>query len=86
MLLRVVDEGVFRDIPIKEGEMFLLPGAYAHSRLLCSHNLLNGRIGNTPHNPVRFANTVGVVVERVRPDDSTGTSFYLLLCALPFYV
>lgn len=25
---------------------------------------------NTPHSPVRFANTVGLVVERTRPDDS----------------
>lgn len=25
---------------------------------------------NTPHNPVRFANTVGIVVERVRPADA----------------
>lgn len=29
-------------------------------------------LGNTPHNPVRFANTVGIVIERQRPEEVMG--------------
>lgn len=73
MLLRVVDGGVFRDIEIGEGEMFLLPGAPTSISALHVF-ILNLPIANTPHNPVRFADTVGVVMERVRPPSSLGIS------------
>ena len=74
MLLRVVDGEEFRDIHIEEGEMFLLPGSPETlvTRQTCPHLLLS--IANTPHNPVRFSNTIGLVVERVRPNDATGES------------
>ena len=47
MLLATIQDGRRVDIPIHEGEMFLLP---AH----------------VPHSPQRFADTVGLVVERQR--------------------
>ena len=45
--LKVIEDGVPREIPIREGEIFLLPAGI-------------------PHSPQRPANTVGMVIERVR--------------------
>ena len=47
ILVTVQVEGEKVEVPIKEGEMFLLP----------SH---------IPHNPVRPANSIGLVIERIR--------------------
>ncbi|CAF9914737.1 MAG: hypothetical protein GOMPHAMPRED_008244 [Gomphillus americanus] len=75
MLLRVVDpvlaksgdgepeaEASFKDIAIREGDVFLLPGG-------------------TPHNPIRFEDTVGLVVELSRPGGvSDGLRWYCQVC------
>lgn len=45
--LKVIEDGKPRDIPIRQGEIFLLPPG-------------------VPHSPQRPANTVGMVIERVR--------------------
>lgn len=47
VVVRIQEDGKIVDIPIKEGEIFLLPG-------------------KTPHSPQRGANTVGLVIEKVR--------------------
>ena len=69
MVLRTVDEGRFRDIRIEEGEMFLLPRTFY---LVLLGQTIKILLANTPHNPVRFENTVGLVIERVRPAGSLG--------------
>jgi 3-hydroxyanthranilate 3,4-dioxygenase len=48
--VRIQEDGKIVDIPIKQGEIFLLPA-------------------KTPHSPQRGANTVGLVIEKVREDN-----------------
>lgn len=43
----MVVDGEFKDVEIKEGEVFVLPGL-------------------VPHSPQRFADTLGLVIERRR--------------------
>src|ERR1700692_3075868 len=47
MVLKTMQDGRAVDVPIREGELLLLPS-------------------NVPRSPQRFANTVGLVVERQR--------------------
>ena len=62
MVLRVIEDGKPTDIPIREGEMFLLPARVRHS-------------------PQRPANSVGVVVERVRrPGERDAFEWYCDSC------
>ncbi len=49
ILVKIQEDGKSVDVPIREGEIFLLPP-------------------RVPHNPVRGANTVGMVIER-KPRD-----------------
>jgi 3-hydroxyanthranilate 3,4-dioxygenase len=47
IVVKIQEDGKAVEIPIKEGDMFLLPG-------------------NTPHSPIRPANTIGLVIETKR--------------------
>jgi len=68
MVLKIVtEEGEFQDIPVREGEMFLLPA-------------------NIPHNPVRYANTIGIVIERNRrPEEIDRLRWYCEQCKAIVY-
>ena len=48
--VQIQEDGKAVEVPIREGEMFLLPP-------------------RVPHNPIRGANTVGLVIERKRRDN-----------------
>lgn len=81
MLLRLVDGTDFRDMPIKEGEMFLLPGKKGCDIRRGIQTSQDTCTANTPHNPVRFADTIGIVIEMQRPENSKGTSISPLSAA-----
>ena len=67
MLLHTVNDGERRSIPIRAGEMLLLPP-------------------RVPHSPQRFADTVGLVVERQRRiDERDGFVWYCDNCNAVLY-
>ncbi len=67
MLLRTIQDGRRVDIPIREGEILLLPAC-------------------VPHSPQRFADTVGLVVERKRrPDELDGFMWFCNRCDNKLY-
>ena len=67
MLLKTVQDGKVVDIPIREGEIFLLPP-------------------RVPHSPQRFADTVGLVIERQRrPGELDGFLWYCDHCHEKLY-
>ena len=67
MLLKTMQDGSPVDIPIREGDIFLLPPG-------------------VPHSPQRFADTVGLVVERQRnADEQDGFIWYCEVCHRKLY-
>ncbi len=67
MLLKTVQEGGIVDVPIREGEMLLLPP-------------------EVPHSPQRFADTVGLVIERRRrPEEQDGFMWFCESCGGKLY-
>lgn len=69
-----MENGEFKDIHINEGDMFLLPRMYPLLKKV--YFKINFILANVPHNPVRFENTIGIVIERVRLSHHIGKSDY----------
>ncbi len=67
MVLKIVDESTtpptFRDIPVEEGSMLLLPG-------------------RVPHSPQRFADTLGIVIERTRTGSNSVDDILRWYCSV----
>jgi 3-hydroxyanthranilate 3,4-dioxygenase len=67
MVLRIQEEGKAVDIPIREGEIFLLPA-------------------KVPHSPQREANSIGIVIERIRQNHHTdGLKWFCEKCNTLLY-
>lgn len=67
MVLKTVQDGKIVDVPIRQGEVLLLPP-------------------RVPHSPQRFANTVGLVIERERrPGELDGFQWYCENCSNLLY-
>src|SRR5690606_23307084 len=65
--VRIQEDGKIVDIPIKQGEIFLLPA-------------------KTPHSPQRAANTVGLVIEKVREgNEIDGLMWFCENCGSKLY-
>jgi len=67
IVVKIQEDGVAVDVPIREGGMFLLPP-------------------RVPHNPVRGADTVGLVIERKRrPGELDGLLWFCENCNTKLY-
>ena len=67
IVVKIQEDGKAVDVPIREGEMFLLPA-------------------RVPHNPIRGANTIGMVIERKRRvDEKDGLLWFCENCNHKLY-
>jgi 3-hydroxyanthranilate 3,4-dioxygenase len=67
IVVKIIENGKAREVPIKEGEIFLLPP-------------------KVPHSPQREANSIGLVVEKVRqPGETDGLQWYCENCGEKLY-
>lgn len=67
IFLRIIENGVQKEVPIKEGDIYLLPP-------------------KIPHSPQRPANTIGLVIEKVREEkDKDGLMWFCEKCAHKLY-